>query len=303
MHSTISPSIQFEAPEQLLSVIATRLEELTPELKKAAAYVLENPNDVGVSSMREIADAAQVKPNTLVRMARSIGLKSYEDFRHPFREQLRRGKANFPDQARWLQSLSKGGKLNKLYGSMVTRVIDNIEQTFTVADAPQLEAAARAILKARQTYVLGVGINHSIAHNFAYLAEMALDNVHAIPRQGNLAIDDLAFAKPADVLLAMTYKPYRREVVDAVRWAQQQQLTIVSISDSPASPIVANCEHSFVVCTETPQFFTSTVATTALLETLMAYVIAGAEPAVIANIEKFHRRRHSLGIYCDETRS
>jgi DNA-binding MurR/RpiR family transcriptional regulator len=29
---------------------------MTPELRKAAAFVLENPNEVGVSSMREIAE-------------------------------------------------------------------------------------------------------------------------------------------------------------------------------------------------------------------------------------------------------
>ena len=46
---------------------------LTPEAQKAARYVLENPNDVGVSTVREIAEAANVKPNTFVRMARQVG--------------------------------------------------------------------------------------------------------------------------------------------------------------------------------------------------------------------------------------
>jgi DNA-binding MurR/RpiR family transcriptional regulator len=37
--------------------------------------VLENPNDVGVSSMREIAEPRNVKPNTFVRMARTVGFR------------------------------------------------------------------------------------------------------------------------------------------------------------------------------------------------------------------------------------
>ena len=53
---------------------------------------------------------------------------------------------------------------------------------------------------------------------------------------------------------------------------------------------------------ETPQFFPSTVATVALLETLMAFVIADARPEVIASIERFHERRHDLGIYLEERR-
>ena len=59
--------------------LAERLDELTPELRKAAAYVLEHPNDVGVSSIREIADAALVKPNSFMRMARAVGFEGYDE--------------------------------------------------------------------------------------------------------------------------------------------------------------------------------------------------------------------------------
>lgn len=289
-----------QAPQTVLQQLAAQLPELTPEVRKAAAYVIENPNDVSVSSIREIADAARVKPNTLMRMARSIGFDGYEDFRHPFREEVRNGRDSFPDRARWLQSLSKGGKLGDLYSRMAANSIANIEQTFAAADANRLKAAADAIVEARHTYILGVGIAHPLARNFAYLADMAVDNVHAIPREGNLAIDDLSRAGKQDVLVAMTFKPYRREVVEAVKIAHAQGVTVIGLSDSPASPVVVGSTHGFVAATETPQFFISMVAISAFLETLMTFVIADASPDVIANIERFHQRRHALGIYWDE---
>ena len=46
----------------ILDRLAGELEALTPEARKAAVYVLENPRDVGVSTVREIASAAEVKP-------------------------------------------------------------------------------------------------------------------------------------------------------------------------------------------------------------------------------------------------
>lgn len=79
-------------------------ERLTPETRKAARYVLEPPHEVGVSTVREIAEAANVKPNMFVRMARLARFEGYEHFREPFREAARQGHANFPDRARWLQS-------------------------------------------------------------------------------------------------------------------------------------------------------------------------------------------------------
>ena len=58
----------------ILNHLAGELSDLTPEARKAATYVLENPRDVGVSTVREIAEAANVKPNTVVRMARQVCL-------------------------------------------------------------------------------------------------------------------------------------------------------------------------------------------------------------------------------------
>lgn len=97
----------------ILERLAGELTDLTPEARKAATYVLENPRDVGVSTVREIAQAAKVKPNTVVRMARQVGFDGYEDFRAPFRDAIRQGAADFPDRARWLQDIRKTGDLGQ----------------------------------------------------------------------------------------------------------------------------------------------------------------------------------------------
>lgn len=289
-----------QAPAAVLKTLSSELESLTPEVRKAAAYVLENPNDVGISSIREIANVANVKPNTFVRMARSLGFSGYEEFRKPFREEIRKGGVSFPDRARWLQSLAKGGKLSGLFADMASSAIGNIEETFAATDDKAMKRAADAIVSARRTYVLGVGINYTNARNFTYLANMALEDLRSIPMQGSTAIDDLVRAGKRDVLIAMTCKPYRTEVVEAVELAIEQGVSIIAISDSPASPIVTGADHSFIVVADTPQFFPSSVSIIALLETLMAFVIADAKPDVIANIEEFHDRRHMLGIYMKE---
>jgi len=290
------------APADVLSALADKLSGLTPETRKAATYVLENPNDVGVCSIREIAEAAKVKPNTLVRLARSIGFEGYEDFRQPFREEIRNAAPSFPDRARWLQSIRRGGRMGALYAGMLSAAIRNLEETFAGIEEAQLTAAAEAIWASRQCFVLGVGVNHANAEAFTYLASTGMERFHAIPRDGSTAIDNLARANDRDVLIALTCKPYRTEVVEAVEVAREQGVTIIGISDSPASPIVAGSAHGFVVSAETPQFFPSSVAIVALLETLLSFVIAVADDEIVERVEKFHARRHQLGIYQEDTR-
>ncbi len=281
----------------ILERLAGELPALTPEARKAATYVLENPRDVGVSTVREIAQAAKVKPNTVVRMARQVGFEGYEDFREPFRAAIRAGNADFPDRVRWLQDIRKSGDLGGLYADMVQSALRNIEDSFAAVTADDLQAAAEAIWAARHVFTLGVGVNNANARNFTYLASTGMTQFHAIPRAGSTPIDDLAWADDQDVLIAITCKPYRSEVVEAVRIANEQGVTVIGLSDSPASPIIRNATHGFVVPADTPQFFPSSVSTIAMLETLLSFVIAVASDEIAGRVAKFHARRHAFGIY------
>ncbi|MBM2322470.1 MULTISPECIES: MurR/RpiR family transcriptional regulator [Marivita] len=286
---------------RVLERLTEEWDALTPEAQKAARYVLENPNDVGVSTVREIAEAAKVKPNTFVRMARQVGFEGYEDFRAPFREAIRNGAVSFPDRARWLQDIRKSGDLGGLYADMVEGAIRNLEETFAGIDAQALKAAAEAIWASRQVFTLGVGVNNANARNFTYLASTGMVQFHAIPRPGSTPTDDLAWADSRDVLIAMSMRPYRTEVVAAIEVAREQGMTIIGLSDSPASPIIRAADHGFVVAVDTPQFFPSSVSTIALLETLLSFVIAVASDEIVERVEKFHHRRHQLGIYVEES--
>lgn len=284
----------------ILDRLTAEWDKLTPEAQKAARYVLENPADVGVSTVREIAVAANVKPNTFVRMARQVGFEGYEDFRAPFREAIRRGGVSFPDRARWLQDIRKSGEIGGLYADMIGAAVRNIDETFAGISEEALKAAAEAIWASRQVFTLGVGVHNSNARNFTYLASTGMTQFHAIPRPGSTPVDDLAWADGRDVLIAMTMKPYRTEVIEAVRIARDQGVTVIAISDSPASPISLAANHSFTVAADTPQFFPSSVATVALLETLLSFVISVASDEIVERVEKFHRRRHQLGLYQEE---
>ncbi|MDD9920991.1 MAG: silent information regulator protein Sir2, partial [Boseongicola sp.] len=129
----------------VLERLSGEWESLTPEAQKAARYVLENPRDVGVSTVREIAEAAQVTPNTVVRMARQVGFEGYDDFRAPFREAIRSGTAKFEDRARWLQDVAKSGDMGALYADAIGSAIKNIEDTFAEISTERLVSAARAV--------------------------------------------------------------------------------------------------------------------------------------------------------------
>ena len=234
-----------------------------------------------------------------MRLARRLGFAGHDALRAVFQDEIRQGASRFPDRARWLRALSAEGRLGGLFADMAESAIGNIEATFAGTDADRMQAAAQGHLQGPDGLCSWVGINHTIARNFTYLADMAVDTMRTVPKDGTLAVVEVARAGPDVVLFAMTFHPDRGEVVEAVALARRQGVTVIGISDSAASPVVIGSEHAFVVPTESPQFFTSTFGTLALMETLMAFVVAEAGDEVVANIRDFHQRRLELGLYME----
>jgi len=283
-------------PTDILAAMSGELGDLSPQVRQAAMYLLDNPGEIAVTSMRGIADAAGVKPNTLVRLARAIGFDGYEELRSPFRQYAAEGTLSFPDRARFLQTISQGGSHNSLLADMAGAAFANVESLFATVDADELKAAADLIDRASRANVLGVGTARTLAENFAYVAGMAVDNVAAIPVIG-LAIDDVARMSPSDVLVAMTFSPYRAEIVEAVRLAVDRSVPVIAVTDSHASPLISLATHAFVVPNDSPLPFSSNVAATALLETLLAFIVGESGGDVATSIAAFHANRRAAGIY------
>ena len=52
--------------------------KLSPQLKKAAAYILEHPSEVATLPMRQLAKKVGVPPSTMNRLARALGFTTYD---------------------------------------------------------------------------------------------------------------------------------------------------------------------------------------------------------------------------------
>lgn len=284
----------------ILDRIAAEYDDYSPKLKLAARYVLDHADEIGLNSMRTVAADAGVAPNTLLRLVRNLGFEDYEGFRAPFRDRLKREIDRLPDQARWLQTLARGGRHGQLFSEMAETGLANLEQLFANTDPEELRRAAELIDGARRVYVFGLGFSSALAYYFWYMAHMGTANFILIPQHGSLPIDDLVAIGPNDVLVTMTFTPYRNEVVELTRFAHRQGARIVAISDSRSAPIMRHAAHGFVTPMHTPHFFPSLVAVTALLETLLSFIVGDAEEQFVAELERLHRVRHETGVYWSE---
>ena len=293
-------------PRSAKAVIAALTEafpDMPPALQAAARQIIEHPREVGVQSMRALAAKTSVHPNAFVRLARQIGFEGYEEMRERFRDfVVADDLGGFRDRARWLQEMAAQGGASAILGEMASAIADNLERGFRKQDAGELEQICDAILEAKRVYVLGLGSAYSLAHQFWYVARMAFEHVGPVPRHGSQPIDDLATIGKDDLLIALTFQPYRAETMGAVRLARRRGAPVIGITDSVTSPLAREADRALICPTHTPQFFQSQAAVTGLLEALVALLVARAGEEAQARIEAFHAERLAAGIYEEDPR-
>ena len=290
---TRTPQSQEAVVERLLAVY----ESLPGQLQISARYIIDHSHEVGLQSMRTLATNADVHPNSFVRLARHLGFDGYDDMRERFRDFVRGGVGSSPDRARWLQDMAKKGGSAEILGSMASACLENTERMFEQQSIQDLDKAVDWMTGSKRVFVLGLGLAYPLAYNFWYVARMGFDHFILTPRHGSQPSDDIIRITEGDCLLAMTFQPYRRETLEAVRLAKARGAKTIGVTDSNASALCRESDLGLVSPTHTPQFFHSNSAVTALLESLCALlVVRGGERATEA-IEAFNTARWEAQIY------
>ena len=72
---------------------------------------------------------------------------------------------------------------------------------------------------------------------------------------------------------------------------------IVAITDSHASPLALAADVALLFAADSPSFFPSLTAAMALVEALLALVVADAGPAVVGKIEMAEQHLRQSGAY------
>ena len=258
--------------------IRTQFDALSPELQRAARWVLRHGNAIALYSMRDSARAAGVTPATMTRLAQRLGFDGFESLRAPFRRQLAvvsstdvdrvvvRGSGNNPGRGDVI------GPLNRLQQA-------NVASVTSLNNAGDVEAAAQTIVDAPQVYFLGMRVCHGVAFYMAYAYGLVRANGSLLTSNGGTLNDQVARIDGDSVLVAVSQSPYTRQTVEVVGLARGRGASVVALTDSPLSPLARGARHVLLYDTASNAYFHSTTGAHALAEALTATIARRAGEA------------------------
>ena len=256
---------------------------LTPQLQKAARYMLENPEEVGLNSMRTVARDAGVKPATVSRLGKMLGFDGYGELREPFRQRLRKSEPEFAARMQDLQSRGPGHD-DPLFDDFRAQELDNVSATLSDENRAVITDAAETLLDSRRVYVLGLRGAHAPAFLFHYAYQLFRDNSQMLDTAAGIFADQLRGIDRRDSLLVISFPPYTQLTIDAVEYAAEAGVQIVAVTDSVLSPAAAQAKHTIIAHNRSTSFYHSFTGALAAVQILITLMVArtGADAVRIA---------------------
>lgn len=272
--------IEMKAPteyEALVQRIEGGYDELSRSFQTIARYLIQNPNDVVIQSINEIAARCSVHPSSLVRFAQSLGYDGFKDLKELFNRRLATAAPGFEARVNALKDelqRHKRGSPKGFLGDLVARDIATLHDLYNHTAENDLITAAALLERARTIYIAGQLRSAPIADFLRYVLTMLDRQVVLLDANGGLATHMARVMGQDDVLFAISFRFYAKEVVSIVESAHARAIPVIAMSDGKLSPLAKCAAVLFSIPEGEYAFSRSLAAPMCLAQALMVALAA-----------------------------
>ncbi|MEQ5842521.1 MurR/RpiR family transcriptional regulator [Paraburkholderia acidicola] len=279
--------------DELAVLIRTRFAELSPQFQMGAAFLLDHPDEVAVSSMRKVAERAQVQPASLVRLSQQLGFPGWNELRELFVARVRTRPERLTSKAR---SLVKTSAKDALAHDLLIAQQHNLELT-AAHNARATVEAARLLRRASHVHVAGFRSCYSVAFGLVYGYRLFRPSVSLLNGEAGTLELQLHGVQRDSATIVISFAPYSAEAARVAEAVREKGGRLIAITDSAVSPIALHADKVLIFSHDSPSFFPSLVAATAIAESLVAHLLALEGARAVEQIEKAEHAFHSKGAY------
>jgi DNA-binding MurR/RpiR family transcriptional regulator len=281
--------------------IVAAFDGMPAQLRTAARYVLDRPNDVALLSMREQARQAGVQPATMTRLAKRLGLGGYDAVRDMYAETIRSAGPGFSRKAGAQVASQKRKGDRGLAAEMVATLDAGIARLGEPGALDRLTAAAARLASAQSIYCLGSRSCHPIAWHLHYVLSLVGERTVLLDSAAGVGRDPIRAAGPKDVLFAVSIAPYTRATIETARYAHARGVPIVAVTDSEVSPLAALAAETIFVATDCPSFFHTMVPAFVTGEILAALVAGRSGAKALDALKRTEQQLTAFNVHWSQT--
>ncbi len=266
-----------DAYERLRTEIAGRHERLPDRLRTIAEYALENPTDMALGTVAEVASRAGAQPSAILRFAHTMGFSGFTEMQLIFRQRLVSGLApSYKERLDLLRTNGTAGTAawragespRDVLGRFVSEGIASLETLNSIARDQTLRRAIEILDAAETIYLLGLGGSYPVVAHLAYVLRKLGRRTVLLDAIGGGLREQAVSASARDALLAVSFKQYNPDTVRLFPEIVARGIKAVSITDNLLSPIARGAAVVFELHDMPEPAFRTLVAPMSLAQAL-----------------------------------
>ncbi len=206
--------------------------------RQLCRYILEHHQDIGLFTVKELANNAGVGTTTVLRLVKLLGFNSFFDLKKEFHDIQKDYSDKWENVQRSFGSTEEDNN-HKTLSTVFQEGIHLIDKTLNPQLIENFEKAMDLISNAKRINLLGLRPYKAVA----IYTELLIEEFHSKTRQLSYDSDSmfdriLQFEKN-EVFIIFSYTPNTQRAVDAAKVAYEQGIPIILVTDHLSSPIAS----------------------------------------------------------------
>ena len=250
-----------------------QIERLMPSFSKGqraiARYLLEHYEKAAFMTASKLGATVGVSESTVVRFAAEVGCDGYPQLQKRLQEIIR----NRLTAVQRIEITSEQMSRSDVVSKVLQADIDRIKNTMENIDMDSFNAAVDSIIKAKTIYILGVRSASSLARFMGFYFTHIFPDVRVLNTTNSSEMFEQMFRiNENDVMICMSFPRYSQRTVKAARFARTRGTPVISITDSPESPLISESDSVLFASSDMASFIDSLVAPLSLINALIVAI-------------------------------
>ncbi len=281
----MNPDVTNDTSLRVAELVRQRHPELSPAERKLARVLLATYPIAGLESVARFADRAGVSAPTVTRFIAKLGFKGYPDFQEVLRNEVQ---ARLSSPLARYQAEPTAPQTDSLVSTSLATAQRNLHATLELLSHHDVEELVDLLVDMkRRILVLGGRVSGSLARHLAGQLHLLRPGVALVDQER--AAQQLIDLRKGDVLVVFDYRRYQADTIERARLVAADGVNVVLFTDPWLSPASAFASQVVVTSVETVGAFDSLVGAMAVLEAVVAAVLARLGPRAQARMQGLER--------------
>ena len=196
-----------------MKYLAEIYESLTESEKRVFSYIYSNQAQTARMNIQAVANAAAVSKTVVINTCQKLGFEGFSDLKYHLKNQTSSENNHSPVSPSQLQS----------------QIIDQVKRTISLANMDIFQKAARCIVEAKTTYIVGRGTSKAVA---SYLEHMFLIlGIKCINLQDyNLISTVVEHIDVNEALIVVSLSGETSKALEVARIAKARNAAVISVT-------------------------------------------------------------------------